>query len=200
MREVFVQISHIFKMLFTKLGMNKSMMDRSSYVINLVISLMMAIDILACVWIYIGRSYPGTWIRSPENGIEGACLPNTDADMCIIGDETTIFITSVYWVITTLTTVGYGDYKGFTQQEYIFQMIVEFLGIGLFSFLMGSINNLVTSDQKLQDILDERIEDLDIWLRRLDKSRTKLLPKYLYDSIKDFVEKSFHFDYNLIRS
>lgn len=41
---------------------------------------------------------------------------------------------------------------------------------------------------------------MDIWLRRLDKSRTKILPKHLYDSIKDFVEKSFYFDYNLIRT
>jgi hypothetical protein len=78
-------------------------------------------------------------------------------------------------------------------------MIIEFLGIALFSFLMGSINTLVVTDQKLQDIIDERIEDLDIWLRRLDKSRTKILPKNLYDSIKDFVERSFYFDFILIR-
>jgi len=79
-------------------------------------------------------------------------------------------------------------------------MVVEFLGIGLFSFLMGSINSLVVSEQKLQDIIDVRIEDLDIWLRKLDKSRTKILPQSLYNSIKDFVEKSFYFDFNLIRS
>ena len=79
-------------------------------------------------------------------------------------------------------------------------MVVEFLGIGVFSFLMGSINSLFVSQLNLQDIIDDRIEDLDIWLRRLDKSRSKILPKRLYDSIKDFVEKSFYFDYNLIRS
>jgi hypothetical protein len=33
----------------------------------------------------------------------------------------------------------------------------------------------------------------------LDKSRTKILPKNLYDSIKDFVERSFYFDFILIR-
>jgi len=31
-----------------------------------------------------------------------------------------IYVSAIYWVITTLTTVGYGDYKGYTQQEYIF--------------------------------------------------------------------------------
>lgn len=60
-----------------------------------------------------------------------------------------MYIKSVYWVITTLTTVGYGDYKGYTPSEYIVQMGVEFLGIGIFSYLMGSINNLVGSDETL---------------------------------------------------
>ena len=80
-------------------------------------------------------------------------------------------------------------------------MSVEFIGIGFFSFLMGSINSILVQESKLQDIVDEKIEDLDIWLRRLDKSRnTKQLPKGLYDSIKDYVESSFRLDYNLIQT
>jgi hypothetical protein len=79
-------------------------------------------------------------------------------------------------------------------------MMVEFLGIGLFSFLMGSINTLVVSEKKLQDIIDDRNEDLDIWLRKLDKSRKSVLQKELYENIKDFIEKSFYFDFNQIRA
>jgi len=29
-------------------------------------------------------------------------------------DDTAVYITAVYWVVTTLTTVGYGDFKGYT--------------------------------------------------------------------------------------
>ena len=60
-----------------------------------------------------------------------------------------MYSTAVYWVITTLTTVGYGDYKGYTVNEYAFQMVVEFLGIGTFSYFMGSINKLVVSEYTL---------------------------------------------------
>jgi len=35
-------------------------------------------------------------------------------------------------------------------------MVVEFLGIGVFSWLMGSINGMVGSDCDLQIIIDER--------------------------------------------
>lgn len=54
-----------------------------------------------------------------------------------------VYIRAVYYIITTLTTVGYGDFKGFTNNEYLFEMAVEFIGIGFFSFLMGSINNIL---------------------------------------------------------
>jgi len=64
-------------------------------------------------------------------------------------DYLVMYVTSIYWVITTLCTVGYGDYKGYTTTEYLFQMIVEFLGIGTFSYFMGSINALVTSEKVL---------------------------------------------------
>ena len=60
-----------------------------------------------------------------------------------------VYVSAVYWVITTLTTVGYGDYKGYTTSEYVFQLIVEFLGIGVFSYLMGSINNLISQENTL---------------------------------------------------
>ena len=63
-----------------------------------------------------------------------------------LNDRYTVLITAIYWVITTLTTVGYGDYKGYQRNEYIFQMVIEFLGISLFSFLMGSINSIVESE------------------------------------------------------
>ena len=106
-----------------------------------------------------------------------------------------MYITATYWVITTLTTVGYGDYKGYTDSEYIFQMVVEFIGIGIFSYLMGSINNLVSSDSTLNDIVEERNEEVELWLRQLEKSRSKNFSKTLYDSIKQYTYDSYYIDY-----
>jgi len=64
-------------------------------------------------------------------------------------------VASYYFIVTTLTTVGYGDIVGVSQSEYIFQMIIEFLGIFLISILMGTINGIVEQEPTLQDIVDE---------------------------------------------
>lgn len=107
-------------------------------------------------------------------------------------DDNTVYTTAVYWVITTLTTVGYGDIKGYTPPEYFFQMVIEFLGIGVFSFLMNCISDLFTTDTTMQNIIDIRTEQIEEWLRKLEKSRNnKNFSKLLLDSVKEFTEKSY---------
>lgn len=179
----------------TKCGMNKSNVEKISFIINLIIYMFSAIHILGCTWIYIGKIVPCSWLK--QNGERPECGSGFYVDE---SDNDHVYVTAVYWVITTLTTVGYGDFKGYTPNEFLFQMIVEFLGIGVFSYLMGSINNLVGSECSLQDVIDERIEEIEAWLRKLEKSRSKNFSKQLYDAIKDYTEKSYYYDYNQIQN
>tara|TARA_B110000285_G_C14628914_1_gene382487 strand:+ start:250 stop:471 length:222 start_codon:yes stop_codon:yes gene_type:complete len=66
----------------------------------------------ACIWILIGQynlvELEQGWIQvAIENGYQ-----QNDFISCLI--------TSVYWVITTFTSVGYGDIIGFTPLENIY--------------------------------------------------------------------------------
>lgn len=124
--------------------------------------------ILACSWSFVGMNINGSWIDGgKDDGSKSSLHP-----IFMRSDKKGIYIAAIYWVITTLTTVGYGDYTGYTEEEYLFEMAVEFIGIGFFSFFMGSINSILVLESKLQDIIEEKMEDLDIWLRKLDKSRS----------------------------
>ena len=56
-------------------------------------------------------------------------------------------------------------------------MFVEFLGIGVFSFLMNAINELFSTEINLQEIIDQREENIENWISDLEKIRGKNMNK-----------------------
>lgn len=78
-------------------------------------------------------------------------------------------------------------------------MFVEFIGLTFFSLLTGTISNMLSNEQSFESLINQRMEELDTWLWRLEKCNTKAkIPNALYHSIKVFIEDAFIHDYNLI--
>jgi len=184
-----VRLAHIIAPLLRVLDMinfDNLLRRQLKAFVRLMVILCSAIHILACLWVFIGRRQQGSWIdvHSPDEEFD---------------NEVNVFIASVYWVVTTLTTVGYGDFKGYTVYEYIFQIGVEFIGIGMFAMFMGQVNEFMDQVSNITDIVEDKIEDLDWWLYKLDTSRgEEKIPGPLYYSIKRFVEASLKEDFNMI--
>jgi hypothetical protein len=75
-------------------------------------------------------------------------------------------------------------------------MFVEFIGIAFFSFVMGSINNIYYADNSGNDVLETKLEKVDVWLVKLDNSRmSKNLPKILYDKIRLYIKEMLLYDH-----
>ena len=53
------------------------------------------------------------------------------------------YVTSIYWSITTLTTTGYGDLHATNTKEMIFDIFYMLFNLGLTSYLIGNMTNLV---------------------------------------------------------
>ena len=184
---VYAFITQLFKDMLKKIGIEKHV--KPTFVFELLLYLLSISHFLGCMWIYIGKVVEGSWIRRPDGLITVDNNSNND-----------VYIASTYWVITTLTTVGYGDIKGYTPEEYMFTILVEFLGIGVFSYLMNSINSLFDQEIKLSHIIDSRNEKLENWLRLLEKTRGKNFGKPIYDAIKIYANQSYYFDYYRMKS
>ncbi|KAL2236942.1 UNVERIFIED_CONTAM: Potassium channel AKT1 [Sesamum indicum] len=53
------------------------------------------------------------------------------------------YVTSVYWSIVTITTIGYGDLHPVNTGEMIFDIFYMFFAIGLGSYTIGNMTNLI---------------------------------------------------------
>jgi voltage-gated potassium channel len=53
------------------------------------------------------------------------------------------YVTSLYWCIQTITTVGYGDVTLPDIQHKIYAMIVMLFGVGVYGFIIGNVANIL---------------------------------------------------------
>lgn len=61
------------------------------------------------------------------------------------------FINALWWVMTTLTTVGYGDFSPATTPGKFFAMFLFITGIGLVGVVIGKVLNSVSMAEKLRE-------------------------------------------------
>jgi len=73
------------------------------------------------------------------------------------------------------------------------------LGIAFFGLIMGTINNVLGEDDGASDIIDDKIEEIDLWLLKLDNTRSdKSMIRPLYEAIKQFVKSSLEKDFDML--
>jgi hypothetical protein len=92
------------------------------------------IHICSCLWIFTGK------------------FNKDDGDINWIDEKAyedfskaELYLSAVYFSVTTITTVGYGDVSGYSNMERIFCIFLMLLGVISFSFSTGSLSSILNS-------------------------------------------------------
>ncbi len=72
---------------------------------------------------------------------------------------------SLYWAITTLTTVGYGDITPVTLPEILFTAVVMVLGVSLYAYVIGNVASLISSLDSAQARFQDQLAKVRSYLK-----------------------------------
>lgn len=133
----------------------------------------MSVHIIACLWVFFSTllddENAATWIDDSFLGMS-------------IGEK---YLTSLYFTITTFSTVGYGDISAHNYVERIFCIIVMIAGVTAFATGTSAMTNLISTYDHENAKLQERV----VLLNRIYKDYC--LPLKLYENVKKSLKYTY---------
>lgn len=111
-------------------------------IIQTILILVFSLHCLTCGFIAIGL-YPTTdsWVKR----LRLASTKSKDLeslDMKGITNKREIYVNALYFITTTITTIGYGDIYGVNIQEKAYIILVMFLGILVFTTIQQRVRSI----------------------------------------------------------
>ena len=104
---------------------------------------------MGCIWIFLAyenqTNYEPNWIDS--FGFEYKTINE-------------LYIIAVYFTVTTITTVGYGDISATDTNERILGIVTMLIGVIAFSFSTGALSSIIQNSDSKVAAYRERLETL----------------------------------------
>jgi len=95
-------------------------------------------------------------------------------------DEWGAYLRSLYWCISTLTTIGYGDITPHTNAQVIYAMVVMIFGVGMYGYVIANISTIITNLQPARTRYLANMEKLGAFMRSRD------IPQAMQRRIRDY--------------
>lgn len=140
-----LSVTHCFDRLQQLLSLKHSVMK----VMLFLSTVILALHLMSCLWFFVAGLEglgPETWVGVME-------LQDSDTS-----DQ---YVASMYWAVTTLTTVGYGDIVPTTTIERVVSIIWMIFGLCFFSFTVSSLSSLLNSIDTKESLLSSKLAAID---------------------------------------
>ena len=127
---------------------------------------------VACGWIVLGAGNIGPEWRS---------------------DHALLYIRSLYWAVTTIATIGYGDITPQTPVETVYTIFVEILGAGIYGYVIAIFASLIAKLDVARNNFTEHLEKINTFMRLRKippdlQARIRGYHEYLWNSRRGYDE------------
>ena len=147
------KVSAIFRDIRESLAVNPALMRLVTFAFWFVT----VIHLMACGWVLIGASEAS---RSPFDQ----------------------YLRGLYWTVTTIATIGYGDYTPShdSNPQIIYTMVVMIFGVGMYGYIIGNVATLIANLDTARATYQDKMEEINDFLR------TKRVPGKLQKRVRDY--------------
>ncbi|MFN7823724.1 MAG: ion channel, partial [Pseudobdellovibrionaceae bacterium] len=154
--------------------------DRLPPVVYRLVPLLMVmpglVHLIACGWIYLGSGNAG---------------PDPD----VVAE----YIKAVYWTVTTLTTVGYGDIAAKTLTQMLYANATQIIGVGVFGYILSNVASLIARADAAREHHMDNLDKAETFMKIHDipsdiRSKVRSYYHYLWQSHKGYRDKALIFE------
>uniref|UniRef100_A0A0D9YE65 Potassium channel n=1 Tax=Oryza glumipatula TaxID=40148 RepID=A0A0D9YE65_9ORYZ len=143
--------------------------------IKLLYVTLFAVHFASCIYLWMAFHHKAkelTWIGSQFHGFE-----DRSVWFC--------YTCAVYWSITTLATVGYGDLHAANTGEMLFSIAFMLFNMGLTSYIIGNITNLVVHETANTFKMRDMVQRTSVF------GRTNRLPVAMREQMMESLQLRF---------
>lgn len=99
------------------------------------------------------------------------------------------YVRGIYWAITTLATVGYGDITAKTPLQMLYASLVMVLGVGFFGYVLSNVASLLARLDHAREQHMSNLDDVEAFMAAsrvpiATRLRVRAYYKYLWESRK----------------
>ena len=93
-----------------------------------------------------------------------------------------LYLRSLYWAVTTIATIGYGDVTPVTPLQTVFSIVVEVIGAGLYGYVIAIFASLIANLDSARRKFSEQFDEINTFMR------FRKIPPHLQKQIRNYYD------------